>query len=54
MILRLFTLFILLASLIVLIYGFINTDKTFIIIGALLIVSSFLVKSILKVKFYYK
>lgn len=51
---RLFIYFIVFISISILIYGIINSDKLFIIIGILLIVSSLLVKSILKVKFFYK
>lgn len=54
MLARILLLVIIVISISFLIYGYSNSDKIFTLIGILLAISVFLVKSMMKINFFYK
>lgn len=54
MLARIVLLVIIVISVFFLIYGYANSDKLFTLIGVLLLIAAYLVKSMMKIKFFYK
>lgn len=54
MLTRIVLLVIIAISVFFLIYGFSNSDKMFTLIGVLLLIAAYLVKSMMKIKIFYK